>query len=105
MGKRGIGIIGAGRIAPVMSAAYAKLRQARLAAVADVVPGAAKSLAEKFYIPLIFGRYEDLLACREVEAVLICAPTFLHEEIAFASAKAHKHIFCQKPIALTVQSF
>ena len=104
MGRLGIGIIGAGRIAHVMSAAYAKIGQARLAAIADVVPAAAKSLAEKFCIPLIFGRYEDLLACREVEAVLICAPTFLHEEIALAAAKAHKHIFCQKPMALTVQS-
>ena len=104
MDRLGIGIIGAGRISHVMSAAYAKLGQARLAAVADVVPGAAKSLAAKFDIPLTFGRYEDLLACREVEAVLICTPTFLHEEIALAAAKAHKHIFCQKPMALTVQS-
>jgi myo-inositol 2-dehydrogenase/D-chiro-inositol 1-dehydrogenase len=100
----GIGIIGAGRISHVMSPAYAKLGQARLAAVADVVPGAAEKLAGKFDIPLTFERYEDLLARPEVDAVLICTPTFLHEEIALAAAKARKHIFCQKPMALTVEA-
>src|SRR5580704_4891098 len=100
----GIGIIGAGRISHVISPAYAKLGQARLVAVADVVPGAAEKLAGKFDIPLTFERYEDLLARPEVEAVLICTPTFLHEEIAIAAAKARKHIFCQKPMALTVEA-
>ena len=104
MEKIGIGIIGAGRISHVMSPAYAKLGQARLAAVADVVPGAAEKLAGKFDIPLTFERYEELLARPEVDAVLICTPTFLHEEIAIAAAKARKHIFCQKPMALTVEA-
>ena len=88
-----------------MSAAYAKLGgQARLAAVADVAPEAAEKLAGKFDIPLTFERYEELLARPEVDAVLICTPTFLHEEIAIAAAKARKHIFCQKPMALTVEA-
>jgi myo-inositol 2-dehydrogenase/D-chiro-inositol 1-dehydrogenase len=104
MDRIGIGIIGAGRISHVMSAAYARLSQARLVAVADVAPGAAENLAVKFDIPLTFERYEDLLACSEVDAVLICTPTFLHEEIAVAAAKARKHIFCQKPMALTVEA-
>ena len=93
MERIGIGIIGAGRISHVIVAAYAKLNQARLAAVADVVPVAAEKLAGKFDIPLTFGRYEDLLARPEVDAVLICTPTFLHEEIAIAEAKARKQIF------------
>jgi myo-inositol 2-dehydrogenase / D-chiro-inositol 1-dehydrogenase len=104
MERIGIGIIGAGRISRVISAAYAKLGQARLVAVADVVPAAAKKLAHEFDILLTFERYEDLLACPEVDAVLICTPTFLHEEIAVAAAKARKHIFCQKPMALTVEA-
>jgi myo-inositol 2-dehydrogenase/D-chiro-inositol 1-dehydrogenase len=103
MDRIGIGIIGAGRISQVMAAAYAKLGQARLAAVADVVPGHAEKLAGSFDIPSTFKHYEELLGCPEVDAVLICTPTFLHEEIAVAAAKARKHIFCQKPMALTVE--
>lgn len=40
----------------------------------------------------------------DVDAIDICTPTFLHEEIAIAAAQNGKHIFCEKPIALSYQS-
>ena len=99
-----IGIIGAGRIANVMAGAYEKVSEAELAAVADVVPRVAQDFAVKFGISAVFEDYAKLLAKEDVDAVVICAPTFLHEEMAIAAAKAGKHIFCQKPMALTVES-
>lgn len=38
----------------------------------------------------------------EVDIVDISVPTYLHHEIAVAAAQAGKHIFCEKPFALTV---
>ena len=37
---------------------------------------------------------------QDIDVVDIAVPTFLHREIALAAAKAGKHIFCEKPIAL-----
>ena len=38
----------------------------------------------------------------DVDIVDISVPTYLHRDIAVAAAKAGKHIFCEKPFALTL---
>jgi myo-inositol 2-dehydrogenase/D-chiro-inositol 1-dehydrogenase len=98
-----IGIIGAGRIAQVMSAAYSQIRESRLLAVTDIFRSAAERLAARFNIPIIHDDYRELLASKEVDAVLVCVPTQWHEEVTLAGVEAGKHIFCQKPMALTVE--
>jgi myo-inositol 2-dehydrogenase / D-chiro-inositol 1-dehydrogenase len=102
MNRVRIGIIGAGRIAHVMANAYQSVPEAELVAVADVVQPAAQTFALKFGVADIFKSYLDLLASASVDAVLVCVPTFLHEEVSIAAAEVGKHIFCQKPMALTV---
>ena len=42
----------------------------------------------------------DALNDNEVDAVIIVSPTVYHREIAVAAAKAGKHIFCEKPMAV-----
>ncbi len=37
----------------------------------------------------------------EIEAVFVCSPTPTHADFTEASARAGKHIFCEKPIVLT----
>jgi myo-inositol 2-dehydrogenase/D-chiro-inositol 1-dehydrogenase len=104
MNRVRIGIIGAGRIGNVMANAYQSVPEAELVAVADVVRPVAETFAKKFDISAVFESYADLLKSGNVDAVVVCAPTFLHEEISIAAAKAGKHIFCQKPMALTVEA-
>jgi len=45
--------------------------------------------------------YEALLADREVDAVVLATPHSMHSEQVVAAAKAGKHVFCEKPFALT----
>ncbi|WNQ12512.1 Gfo/Idh/MocA family oxidoreductase [Paenibacillus aurantius] len=47
--------------------------------------------------------WRELLADPEIELVDINAPSNAHKEIALAAAKAGKHIFCEKPLALTLE--
>ncbi len=47
-------------------------------------------------------RAEDLLADPQVEAVDICMPTPLHAPLAIAAMRAGKHVFCEKPMALSL---
>lgn len=45
--------------------------------------------------------YRELLAHPDVDVVSICAPNFLHHEIALATAKAGKHFWIEKPMGIS----
>jgi predicted dehydrogenase len=61
-----------------------------------------KRKSEELKIPKFYTDVKDALIDPKVEAVSICTPHKLHCKIAVASAKAGKHILCEKPIAFTV---
>jgi predicted dehydrogenase len=46
---------------------------------------------------------EELLAREDLEAVIICAPTRVHAELARAAARAGKHFLVEKPLATTLE--
>lgn len=48
----------------------------------------------------VYDSLDALLA--DVDVVDICAPTYLHHEIALRAAAAGKHIICEKPLARSV---
>ncbi|MCK9858659.1 Gfo/Idh/MocA family oxidoreductase [Paenibacillus sp. ATY16] len=98
-----IGIIGAGRISHVMSKAHSEVPESRLHGVFDIVRSSAEKLAKQYNIPNIYDSYQEMLASSEIDAVLVCTPTFLHEQIVIDAVNAGKHVFCQKPMALTVE--
>ena len=47
------------------------------------------------------SRYEDALSDPSIAAVILATPHALHEAQIAAAVKAGKHVFCEKPIALT----
>src|SRR6266542_3262512 len=47
-------------------------------------------------------RYQDLLACPDIDAVVIATPSSTHAEIVCDAARAGNPIFCEKPLALTI---
>ena len=96
-----IGIIGAGRIARTHAAAYKTVARGRLTACTDVVPGAAKAFAADNGLE-VFGDADALLASPHIDAVVIATPNGLHAEQTIAALRAGKHVFCQKPIAMTL---
>lgn len=54
---------------------------------------------EAFGIPVV--PYADILKRGDVDAVLIATPHSEHRDQAIAAAKGGKHVFCEKPLALT----
>ncbi|MBW3636774.1 MAG: Gfo/Idh/MocA family oxidoreductase [Armatimonadetes bacterium] len=95
-----IGIIGAGGIVGAHLPHLAARKDIELTAISDVNP-AGKATAEKFGIPNFFADYRELLPL--VDAVLICVPTFLHASIAAESLRLGKAVFCEKPLARTLE--
>jgi myo-inositol 2-dehydrogenase / D-chiro-inositol 1-dehydrogenase len=97
----GIALIGAGRIGTNHAAIVARqVPGARLVAVADPVEIAAKRLAAELDADAV--DVDTLLTRPDVDAVLITAPARSHTDLVIAAAAAGKHVFCEKPMAVTL---
>jgi myo-inositol 2-dehydrogenase / D-chiro-inositol 1-dehydrogenase len=101
MKKVKIGVIGSGRIGKVHTETIAQnVPEAEVVALADNNLLAAQELADRFSIKSISDDYRDIINNKEIDAVLICSPTNTHAQYVVEAAKAGKHIFCEKPVAL-----
>ena len=106
MKKTNIGIIGAGgrgsgflkRLVSVYS------DQANVIGVADPNPVRAKAMMKSAEANCeLYADAKDLLKLKDLDAVYITTPDYLHEELAVAALKAGKHVFVDKPLATTVK--
>ena len=101
MKRLNIGVIGAGRIGTVHTETIVRrIPEAQVVAIVDVNVAAAKELAERNMVKSYSADYRTITQNPDVDAVIICSPTDQHALHATEAAKAGKHIFCEKPIAL-----
>lgn len=98
---KNIGLVGLGFIGKTHLEAYQHMENAEVKAIYTRKGGDNDSLAPTY--PFV-EEYEDLLANKDIDIVDICLPTFLHEEYILKAANAGKHIICEKPLTLTVDS-
>jgi predicted dehydrogenase len=115
--KINIGQIGCGRIARTHDLAETfKYDTARIMAIADVdrnrqqngkkmIEGwYAKKRGQSNYIDVkLYDDYHDLLANKDIDAVIISTPDHWHAQPAIEAAQAGKHIYLQKPTSLTIE--
>lgn len=105
MDRLKIGLIGAGRIGRVHASNLAnRIPAAEVVAVADVSLEAAQQCAQINRIPTATSDYREILADPSIKAVLICSATNTHATLIEEAAKAGKQIFCEKPIALSLEA-
>ena len=102
--KLKIGIIGAGRIGKIHAENAARfVPQAKLEGIADIkLADEQKNWAQNLGARLISTDPGLILNDPSIEAVVICTSTDTHADLVIAAAQAGKHIFCEKPIDLTV---
>lgn len=93
------GLIGAGWIGSYHAETLAsRLPTTRLVAVADPDSAAAQRFPNQHH----YADPMELIADPAVEAVAICSPATSHADLVVAAAQAGKHVFCEKPMALTL---
>ena len=95
-----VGIIGAGRIGKVHAKNISMfVPEMEIKTIADpFMNEATEAFARQCGIPNTTKDANDILNDPEIEAVLICSSTDTHSKYIIESAKAGKHIFCEKPI-------
>jgi myo-inositol 2-dehydrogenase/D-chiro-inositol 1-dehydrogenase len=107
------GIIGVGLRGSYVGAFMADNPGARLTAMCDLYPGQIAAARRRRLTTMrsvvptsenakVFTDYRDLLASPDVDAVLIATPPYQHPEQFEAAVQSRKHIYCEKPVAVSV---
>jgi predicted dehydrogenase len=97
------GLIGCGDIARKRVApALRDHPNCELVAVSRARFELAESFAKEFGARRWYDTWEELIGDEEVDAVYIATPVHLHAAQAIASARAGKHVLCEKPMAMNV---
>lgn len=109
-----VGIVGIGFMGMIHYLAYQKVKGAKVVAICEKIPerlaGDWRSIkgnfgpkGRKMDLSGIakYSEIEELLKDPNVDVVDICLPPALHPQATIAALEAGKHVFCEKPIALT----
>ena len=99
MDKVGIGVIGCGAIGRIHMERFQKVPNAQVVAVADVDQAALDRAKAEYGVSKAYQDYGDLLARKDVDAVSVCLPNFLHCPVTVDAFEAGKHVLCEKPTA------
>ena len=99
-----IGIVGLGRIGKVHLFNIQQLISG--ASVIAACSRSEKSLeyAKQYSVKGLFTSFDDMLSEGGIDAVIIASPTALHFEHLKLAIAAGKHIFCEKPIDLSIEN-
>ncbi|MGC9349181.1 MAG: Gfo/Idh/MocA family protein [Anaerolineae bacterium] len=111
-----VGILGMGGMGWFHTARYLQLPDARLSAIADIVPERLEAreavqinisdggIDLDFSNVARYGEAMDLIEDADVDVIDICLPTHLHAPYAIAALEAGYHVICEKPMALSVEA-
>ena len=97
---KNVAVFGAGRIGRIHATNVAALPGVKLKFVCDPVADSATQLAGALGAQV--STPEAVLADKTIDAVLIGSPTDTHSDLIHRAAAAGKHIFCEKPVDLSV---
>lgn len=95
-----LGIVGAGFIAGLYRQSLKQVNGAEIAAVAS--PNRAQAFAQRHHLEHHYADYHTMIDEADIDAVLIATPNNLHADICIAAAEAGKHVFCDKPLAMSL---
>jgi len=97
-----LALIGCGRYGSHYIPAIQGTAGARLAAVCDADPAAAAAAAERSGAPA-YSDWRKVLDLPGLGGVVIATPNHLHAPITRAAAERGLHVFCEKPLATTLE--
>jgi predicted dehydrogenase len=97
-----IAAIGAGYVAPSQLRAWQGVWDVELVGICDTDIARAKTAAEEFGIPAVFGDARKMLDALDVDAVDILTTPDSHRELVSIAAASGRHVLCQKPLSTSL---
>jgi predicted dehydrogenase len=98
-----MGVIGLGQWGREILATLSRMDSGIVTAVCDTYEPYLNKAREVAPRAAINSDYRRLLESPEIEAVVIATPSHLHREIAIQAIQAGKHVYCEAPLATTVE--
>jgi UDP-N-acetylglucosamine 3-dehydrogenase len=96
------GILGSGYWARAHARSYQEIEDVELIGVSSRTLKNAKKFAKEFNIKYYFS-FEEILNDSEINLVSIALPPYLHSKYTIMAAEKSKHVFCEKPPAISIK--
>jgi predicted dehydrogenase len=93
-------VVGLGWWGKTITARLAASQEVRVTRAVDLYPDRHADYSARFGVP-VGDSYDSVLADPAIDMVILCTPNSLHTAQVAAAARAGKHVFCEKPLALT----
>ena len=104
MRKVRVAVVGYGQIGPVHVRSYKKHEdKVEVTVVVDLLEERRKSAQEQFGIKDVAADYNEVLKRDDIDAVSVCIPTYQHHDLVLAAARHGKHVFCEKPMCMSME--
>jgi len=101
--KLSIGIVGLGALAQTTHIPiYRKMSNVEIVAICDSDVRKLDHVARRVGVKKRYVDFQALIEDEQVEAVIIAAPSYLHAPMTLAALKFNKHVFCEKPMAISL---
>ena len=98
------GVIGLGRIGQIHLSNLLFNTQNAEVLIASDVSSSVHDHAKRLGVARVTTHAEEVIEHPDVEAVIICSPTPKHVPYTISAAQAKKHVFCEKPLDVTIPS-
>ncbi len=95
-------VVGCGDRGKQHAKAWQQRGDARVAAVCDILQDPLAALAQETGAAA-YQDYHDAVLHEGIDVVSVCVPTCLHTPIPCFAAENGRHVFCEKPLALTIE--
>ena len=103
MEKIRFGIVGIGMMGRMHATSLQRNPHAEVVAVCARTESKVKAFQEEFGVPYGYTNVDELVNNPEVDAIVVATGADAHKAPCLAACKAKKHIFCEKPLADTVE--
>jgi predicted dehydrogenase len=97
-----VAVIGLGSWGREILNTLVRIEQAEVACICDNYPASLRRSASAAPGAAQTEDYKTILANKDIKAVVLATPTPLHKELAMAALQAGKHVYCEAPLATSL---